>query len=145
MGKKKLNETLSNSTSQSNHTSNQFGDCGIDLKCDLKSHSNYLCFTIHHRTNDLVLRQQVSKRQIIVHQLIKYLHEEEGMSYRRITKFLNRSGIKTHTNKLWGVTGNSVYSVLKRFKERDERIDLVNREYPTEITDFEIKYLSNQK
>ena len=118
-------------------------NCRVVLKCDLKSHSNYLCFTIHHRTNDLVLRQQVSKRQIIVHQLIKYLHEEEGMSYRRITKFLNRSGIKTHTNKFWGVTGNSVYSVLKRFKEREERMNLENKKYDTEIKDFQIKYLRN--
>jgi hypothetical protein len=125
------------------HESVQLSHCGIDWKCDLKSHSNYLCFTIHHRTNDLVLRQQVSKRQIIVHQLIKYLHEEEGMSYRRITKFLNRSGIKTHTNKFWGVTGNSVYSVLKRFKEREERMNLENKKYDTEITDFQIKYLRN--
>ena len=65
------------------------------------------------------------------------------MSYRKITKWLNRSGIKTHKGKLWGVTGNSVYSVLKRFKEREERMNLQNKQYDTKITDFQIKYLRN--
>jgi len=57
---------------------------------------------------------------------------------------LNRSGIKTHKGKLWGVTGNSVYSVLKRFKEREERMNLENKKYGTEVKHFEIKYLRNQ-
>jgi len=143
MGKKKVKGSHEDSTSKSNHTSRLISHRRVVLKCDLKSHKHFLKFRIHHRTNKLVLRQTVSKRQIMVHQLIKYLHEEEGMSYRRITKFLNRSGIKTHTNKLWGITGNSVYSVLKRFKERDERIERENREYTTEITDFQITGLSN--
>ena len=114
------------------------------MKCDLKSHSNYLCFTIHHRTNDLVIRNdRVTKKQIITHQLISYLHYEKNWSYRKITKWLNRSGIKTHTGKFWGETGNSVYSVLKRFKEREDRINLQNKKYDTKITNFQIKYLRN--
>ena len=114
------------------------------MKCDLKSHSNYLCFTIHHRTNDLVIRNdRVTKKQIITHQLVSYLHYEKKLSYRKITKWLNRSGIKTHKGKTWGVTGNSVYSVLKRFKEREERMNLQNKQYDTKIKDFQIKYLRN--
>jgi len=144
MGKKKLNERLTNTTDQSYHTSNQFRDCRIDLKCDLKSHSNYLCFTIHHKTHDLVLRHdRVTKKQIITRQLISYLHHEKKWSYRKITKWLNRSGIKTHKNKEWGVSGNSVYSVLKRFKEREDRMNLESQKFKTEITDFDIKYLPN--
>ena len=112
------------------------------MKCDLKSHSNYLCFTIHHRTNDLVIRNdRVSKKQIITHKLISYLHYEKKWSYRKITKKLNSWNIKTHTGKSWGETGNSVYSVLKRFKEREERMKLENKKYGTEVTDFEIKYM----
>ena len=117
----------------------------VEPKCELNSHSNYLCFTIHHRTNDLVIRNdRVSKKQIITHKLISYLHYEKGWSYRKITKWLNRSGIKTHRGKLWGVSGNSVYSVLKRFKEREDRMNLQNKQYDTEITDFRILYLRNQ-
>ena len=45
--------------------------------------------------------------------------------------------------KSWGETGNSVYSVLKRFKEREERMKLENKKYGTEVTDFEVVYLRN--
>ena len=122
-----------------------FDHCGVVPRCDLKSHSNYLCFTILHRTNNLVLRNdRVTKKQLITHQLISYLHYELGWSYRKITKWLNRSGIKTHKGKLWGVTGNSVYSVLKRFKEREERMNLEIKKYGTEVKHFEIRYLRNQ-
>ena len=112
---------------------------------ELNSHSNYLCFTIHHRTNDLVLRHdRLTKRQIITHKLISYLHYEKGWSYRKITKKFNDEWkIKTHTGKEWGKTGNSVYSVLKRFKEREERLILEKRQYSVEIKDFRIQFLRN--
>ena len=117
----------------------------VEPKCDLKSHSNYLCFTIHHRTNDLVIRNdRVSKKQIITHKLISYLHYDLGWGYRKITKKFNDDwGIKTHTGKKWGKTGNSVYSVLKRFKEREERLILEKKQYTIEIEDFRIQYLRN--
>ena len=119
---------------------------GVKLTRELNSHSHYLCFTIHHRTNDLVIRNdRVSKKQIITHKLISYLHYEKGWSYRKITKKFNDEWkIRTHTGKSWGETGNSVYSVLKRFKEREERMKLENKKYGTEITDFDIKYLRHQ-
>ena len=44
------------------------------------------------------------------------------LSYRRITKQLNDKGITTHKGNQWGVSGNSVYSVLKRYKERQNRL-----------------------
>jgi hypothetical protein len=50
------------------------------------------------------------------------MYEERGMSYRKISKWLNRSGIKTHQGNTWGESGNSVYSVLKRMKEREKRV-----------------------
>ncbi|MDA9614433.1 hypothetical protein N9S59_01055 [Pseudomonadota bacterium] len=66
------------------------------------------------------------------------------MSYRKITKKFNDEWkITTHKGKTWGVTGNSVYSVLKRFKEREERMNLENKKNDTKITDFQIKYLRN--
>jgi hypothetical protein len=127
-----------------NHYSHLFSYGRVELNGELNSQSQYLCFTIHHRTNDLVIRNdRVTKKQIITHQLVSYLHYEKKLSYRKITKWLNRSGIKTHKGKTWGVTGNSVYSVLKRFKEREERMNLQNKQYDTKITDFQIKYLRN--
>ena len=110
---------------------------------ELNSQNHYLCFTIHHRTNDLLLRNdRVTKKQIITHQLISYLHYEKKWSYRKITKKFNDEWkIKTHTGKEWGKTGNSVYSVLKRFREREERLKLQNKKYDTEIKDFRISSL----
>ena len=72
------------------------------------------------------------------------MHEERGMSYRKISKWLNRSGIKTHQGNTWGVTGNSVYSVLKRMKERDYRLDSVRKfKTKSEITNFKIQSSNN--
>ena len=66
------------------------------------------------------------------------MYEERGMSYRKISKWLNRSGIKTHQGNTWGETGNSVYSVLKRMKERKERIAFRNKTYPSVIKHLRI-------
>ena len=61
---------------------------------------------------------------------------KEGMGYRRISDFLNRSSIKTHTNKPW--SNSKVYSNLKKMQERKERIAFRNKTYPTTIKNFKI-------
>ena len=67
------------------------------------------------------------------------MYEERGMSYRKISKWLNRSGIKTHQGNTWDETGNSVYSVLKRMKERDYRLNSVRKfKTKSELTNFKI-------
>jgi|GEM_PF-6617697 hypothetical protein len=43
------------------------------------------------------------------------------MSWRRISAWLNRAGIKTHRGKTWSVTGSSVHSVIKSMRQRTER------------------------
>ena len=127
------------------HNRYEIGNGRVEQTRGLNSHSNYLCFTIHYRINDLVVwTDRVSKKQIITHKLISYLHSELGWGYRKITKKFNDEWkIKTHTGKKWGKTGNSVYSVLKRFKEREERLILVKKQYTIEIEDFRIQYLRN--
>ena len=62
------------------------------------------------------------------------------MSYRRITKHLNDKGIKTHTGKEWGETGNSVYSVLKKYRQREERLEILNKEYELEWGEMRIEW-----
>ena len=86
-----------------------------------------------NRTNRFTARSsdRYSAIQKELHDYIKSLHVS-GMSYRRITKHLNDKRIKTHTGKEWGVTGNSVYSVLKRHKERENRLEDMQREYEPE-------------
>ena len=49
--------------------------------------------------------------------------------------------IKTHRGNTWSKTGSSVHSVIKRMREREERIKFVrNKSFITEISDFKIKY-----
>ena len=78
-------------------------------------YSHFLSFKAHARTNKLVYSQTSKYRQEQqeTHDYIKSLHDS-GMSYRRIAKLLNKNGIKTHTGKEWGKTGNTVYLVLKK-------------------------------
>ena len=62
------------------------------------------------------------------------------MGYRKISDFLNRCGVKTQRNKTW--SNSSVHSVLKRKKQRDERIkNIRDRIFETQISKFELKYL----
>ena len=66
--------------------------------------------------------------------------KDNGMSYRQITKYLNQHNIPTHTGKKWGETGNSVYSVLKRHKEREDRLKFINKEYEPEWGKMEVRW-----
>ena len=104
-------------------------------------YSYYLCFTVSFRTNKLIYSPKYSKRQECLHTLIKYLHDEKGMGYRKISHFLNKSGIKTHRGNTF--TNSSIHSILKRKKERDKRMVFRNKEYPVKIGKFELKYLRN--
>ena len=92
-------------------------------------------FTLIHRTNKLISLKQLTNRQIAIHKLIQFMHKE-GMGYRRISDFLNRSGIKTHTNKTW--SNSKVHSNLKRMQERKEGIAFRNKTYPSTIKNFRI-------
>ena len=104
-------------------------------------YSHFLCFKVHARTNKLVYSQtsKYKQEQQELHDYIKSLHDS-GMSYRRITKLLIKKGIKTHTGKEWGKTGNSVYSVLKKYRQREERLELLNKEYELEWGEMRIEW-----
>ena len=104
-------------------------------------YSYYLCFTVSFRTNKLIYSPKYSKRQECLHTLIKYLHDEREMGYRKISNTLNRSGIKTHRGNTF--TNSSIHSILKRKKQRDKRMVFRNKEYPVKIGKFELKYLRN--
>ena len=107
-------------------------------------YSHYLCFQVSNRNNRFTAnnRDRYFKRQKELHDYIKSLHDS-GMSYPRITKLMNKKGIKTHTGKEWGETGNSVYSVLKKYRLREERLELLNKEYELEWWTMEVKWEKN--
>ena len=111
------------------------------------SQSITLEFNLNFQDNSLSYddskEKELNQRQIILHSLIFYMYEERGMSYRKISKWLNRSGIKTHQGNTWGESGNSVYSVLKRMKEREKRVLEKRFKSESEIKNFKITH--NQK
>ncbi len=103
----------------------------------------YLCFTVSQRKDNLSPRQDnYSEEQEELHSQIKKLHDK-GYSYKRITKYLNAKGIKTPRGKNFGASGNSVHSILKKYKIRQERLKKVNREYIEVWSDMEIKWEKN--
>ena len=63
------------------------------------------------------------------------------MGFRKITHHLNGIGLTTHKGKEWG--GNNVHSVLKRHKEREERLEFINREYEPEWSKMEVRWERN--
>ena len=64
------------------------------------------------------------------------------MGYRKISHFLNRCGIKTQRNKTW--TNSSIHSILKRKKQREERIEKVrNNRYESSMGKMTLEFLRN--
>ena len=103
--------------------------------------SQYLCFTVTIGSNDLIAEQKYTKQQHQNYELIKSLHDR-GMGYRKIAKYLNEQGIKTILGNTWKNT--QVFSVLKKYRERQERIQNVRlREYPIEISKFELQWIKD--
>ena len=96
-------------------------------------------FSIEFQSNKLIYQKEYTKRQQIIYVLIQHLHDIEGWGYRKISKWLNQSGIKTHTGKKW--FSSSVISVLKRKHERDLRNEQIrNQHFPSKISKFEVNY-----
>ena len=94
-------------------------------------------FSIEFQSNKLIYQKEYTKRQQIVYVLIKYLHDKKGFGYRKISQWLNKSGIKTHRGKKW--FNSSVISVLKRKHERDVRNEQIRNQYfPFKISKLEV-------
>ena len=84
-------------------------------------YSHFLYFSVSHRTNRFVYphKDRYSKQQEETHSLIKSLHDS-GLGYRKISRHLNTQKITTHKGKRWGVSGNSVHSVLKKHRNTEK-------------------------
>jgi GTP cyclohydrolase FolE2 len=98
-----------------------------------------LKFSMEFQSNNLIYKKQYSKRQQIIYVLIQHLHDQEGFGYRKISQWLNKSYILTHTGKKW--FSSSVISVLKRKHERDLMNDQIrNHHFPSKLSKFEVNY-----
>ena len=99
----------------------------------------HLQFIATFRSNDLIPELKYKVRREILHKLIHHLRDKEGLGYRRICYKLNDWGIKTERGNRW--MPQSVFSVLKRRDERDQRIaNQRNAPYPVEIGEMTLRY-----
>ena len=104
------------------------------------TNSTFLEFTVEVESNDLTCDKEYSDRQFMVYKIIRYLHQEVGLGYRKISTFMNSWGIKTDRGKEW--KNNHVYSVLKRFNQReDRRNNLRKRKFPNTFGEMTVKHL----
>ena len=112
----------------------------MNLDCTLQENViPCLEFSIEFQSNQLIYQKEYTKRQQIIYLLIHHLHDREGWGYRKIFKWLNQSGIKTHTGKKW--FSSSVISVLKRKHERDLMNEQIrNQHFPSKVSKFEVNY-----
>ncbi|MFL2806536.1 MAG: recombinase family protein [Paracoccaceae bacterium] len=99
-----------------------------------------MCFSVTVRTNKFALKQneKYSPEQEKIFKKIKSLHQS-GLGYRKIANKLNAENITTYMGKKWGF--NNVYSVLKRHKEREDRLEFINKEYEPVWGKMEVKLL----
>ena len=105
-------------------------------------YSHFLYFSVSHRTNRFVYpyKDRYSKQQEETHSLIKSLHDS-GLGYRKISRHLNKQKITTQKGKKWGA--NSVYSVLKKYKMRQERLKIMTKDYEPVWSRMEVKWEKN--
>ena len=117
-----------------------FHSYGMNLYCTLEENViPCLEFTMEFRSNKLIYQKKYTKREQIFYFLIHHLHDREGWGYRKISKWLNQSGIKTLRGKNW--FSSSVISVLKRKHERDLINEKIRNQYfPSKISKFEVNY-----
>jgi len=120
--------------------SNSVGNCRVSSNRELESIT--LVFEVHFQDNSLCYddnKETVrNNRQIVLYKLISFMNNERGMSYRRISAWFNRSGIKTHHGKTWDETGSHAHMVVKRMRESEERLAQSRFKTKSEIRNFKI-------
>ena len=114
---------------------------GLDPTGEIPKYSNYLCFTVSIRTNRLgIFQEKYTPQQDELHNLIKSLHDG-GMGYRKIAYYLNDRGIRTSKGNSW--KNAQVYSVLLRYRERQERLVHIETDYPITWGKMRIEWMKN--
>ena len=112
----------------------------MNLYCTLQENViPCLEFSMEFQSNKLIYQKEYTKRQQIIYVLIHHLHDREGWGFRKISQWLNQSGIKTLRGKKW--FSSSVISVLKRKYERDLMNEQIrNQHFPSKFSKFEVNY-----
>ena len=105
-------------------------------------YSHFLCFSVKVRTNKFIQAplERYTSQQEKIFNLIKSL-KESGIGYRKISYYLNDKEIFTIRGNRWGAS--NVYSVLKRHKERRERMEYMDIEYEPVWGSMEVNWEKN--
>ena len=103
-------------------------------------YSQYLTFNVIIGSNNLTPHQEYSEQQQLNYDLIKSLHDS-GLGYRKIANHLNKTETKTIRGNLW--KNSNVYSVLKKYKEREKRLALRKKEYKPTIGKMKLEWIKN--
>ena len=122
------------------HRSKTLSDSRVDSYVNVfETTTPFLEFSIEFQSNNLTYHKPYTKKQQILYQLIKYLHEVEGLGYRKISQKMNSWGIPTVRDNKW--FPQSVFSILKRKHQRDMRIEeLRNKEFPIKMSKMKVVY-----
>jgi len=124
------------------HCFKLLSNCGMSASSDFAriTMHDYLTFKLWCRSNDLTFETDYSKRQFINLKLILFL-QEQGLGYRKIAQKFNEWGIKTVRGNTWFNT--SVFSVVKRYGERQERINNRETVYQTKLSKMQKEFISD--
>ena len=88
-----------------------------------------LSFTLIIRTSKLTKTSHYNSYQNKLYRLIKFLKDERGIGYRRISHILFTKGYRTVRSKK-PIMNNYVYSIYSKGKIRENRI---NRSFDSKI------------
>ena len=93
-----------------------------------------MTFVYRHRTHELVYRRTLSESHQKLHNLITNL-KLEGLGYRKISKELNRRGIKSHNGK--DFYPSLVSNIWRKIKKKQM---ILNQPIVEEYRDFDIEF-----
>ena len=108
-----------------------------------EEYKQYLTFSVEITTNTLIsaYNENVwSDEQEHTHNRIKSLHDS-GKGYRTIAKLLNAEGSRTAKNKEW--KNSNVYAVLKRYAERQARLERQSYTSEMKFSKMKIEWLKD--
>ena len=97
----------------------------------------FFCFEMVLKTRNLLVAPYSDYQQFL-HDTIQDL-QDNGMGYRKIAVWLNENGYQTPRGKRF--YGNHVFSILKRKRQRDERL---NREVEVEYRNFDLEFIERK-
>ena len=95
-----------------------------------------MSFSLVVKSSNLTKTSHYNTYQHKLYRLIKFLKEERGIGYRRISHILTEKGYRSvRSNKI--LKNNYIYSIYYKGKIRENRL---NRKFDSEISDVKIYY-----